>query len=257
MRGLCGLAAILGRMTTDVQAIELASLAGVPPVAQASLDGWLLNFDPGPVGRAASAVPLSHAEPPEGMADRVQARYAARSLPAMFRLPRIPAFQAMTQRLAQAGLAADSPSLMQVGTVDTLCGFGTSGAVMLASQADAAWGQAYLAFYSDPAAARGRLAVIERSRASLFALVLVDGEPGAVGVGSFHGDWMCINAMNTRPAHRGRGLASRILGALGREARARGVRRTVLQVEEGNTGAQSLYAKAGFRTAWAYDYWQR
>jgi GNAT superfamily N-acetyltransferase len=244
-------------MTTDVEAIERASVAGVPPLAHDEAGGWLLNFDPGPVGRASSAVPLTHARPQEGIAASIAARYAARGLPPMFRLPRLPAFEAFTRALAGAGFVADAPSLMQVGEVLALCGCGDGQAVVLSAQADARWRQAYLAFYPDAAAAQGRLDVVARSQASLFAIAHVDGEAAAVGVGSFHGDWVCINAMNTQPAHRGRGLASRILGALAREARARGIRRTVLQVEEGNAAAQSLYARAGFRTAWAYDYWQR
>ena len=62
--------------------------------------------------------------------------------------------------------------------------------------------------------------------------------------------------MRTAPALRGRGLAGSILAAVGREAARRGIERVLLQVEEGNAPARSLYGRAGLRTAWRYAYWR-
>ena len=44
----------------DIEAIERATLDAVPPEQTAVLDGWLLGLDRGTVGRAHSAVPLTH-----------------------------------------------------------------------------------------------------------------------------------------------------------------------------------------------------
>ena len=79
----------------------------------------------------------------------------------------------------------------------------------------------------------------------------------AVGAASFGFGWASIHAMRTALVHRRKGLAGRILSALAREAIGRGFERMFLQVEDNNAGAQSLYARAGFRTVWRYAYWQR
>lgn len=51
--------------------------------------------------------------------------------------------------------------------------------------------------------------------------------------------------------------SARVLAALAQAALDRGIDRVFLQVEEPNTAARALYAKAGFRTAWRYAYWRR
>jgi ribosomal protein S18 acetylase RimI-like enzyme len=61
--------------------------------------------------------------------------------------------------------------------------------------------------------------------------------------------------MRTAPEQRGRGLASRVLGALGRVAQARGIDRVFLQVEEANP-ARAIYRRAGFSPVWRYHYWR-
>lgn len=246
-----------GIARNDIAAIERATLAAVPPEALEELPGWLLPMDPGPVGRAASAVPLSHAAPRPDVRPRVEARYAARGLPAVFRLPRVPAFEGLKKELAAGGYRSVSPTLVQVGVVEELLrAFGNARTVELAREATPAWRDAFLAQFTDAGAARARLDVLARSTQSRFALADDDGEPVAVGIGCIHGGWLGVHAMNTRAPHRGRGHAASILVALARAAQAGGVRRVVLQVEEDNARAIALYARAGLRTAWAYDYWQ-
>jgi predicted GNAT family acetyltransferase len=63
--------------------------------------------------------------------------------------------------------------------------------------------------------------------------------------------------MRTRPAVRGRGLARRLLAAMGQAALARGIGTAFLQVEADNAAARALYARCGFVPAWRYGYWQQ
>lgn len=51
-------------------------------------------------------------------------------------------------------------------------------------------------------------------------------------------------------------MAGRVLSALAGSAQQRGIDKVFLQVEESNIGAQALYKRAGFTTAWKYVYWQ-
>ena len=61
----------------DVAAIERATLQAVSPERVEALPGWLLPIDHGTVGRAKSAVPLSHAAPDLALIDDILACYRA------------------------------------------------------------------------------------------------------------------------------------------------------------------------------------
>jgi len=101
---------------------------------------------------------------------------------------------------------------------------------------------------------------------SLYALVRSDdGVPAAVGrlalppvdvARSGTGGWGGLYCMATRPDARRRGHALRILQALLQEGAARNLAGYWLLVTAANTGAQQLYAKAGFREAGRYLYRQ-
>src|SRR5258706_8833133 len=97
----------------DIEAIERATVAAVSPQAQEEIALWLLPFDSGTVGRAKSAVPLSHEAPQAAAIDEIEARYAARGLPVMLRLPDVAAFEAFRDLLAQRGYAAGKPTHVQ------------------------------------------------------------------------------------------------------------------------------------------------
>jgi ribosomal protein S18 acetylase RimI-like enzyme len=148
------------------------------------------------------------------------------------------------------------PTLVQLGTVADLGAADRGAPVTIAERPDAAWEALFLGPGFDPVDGASRAAILRRSRASVFAAVRQGQEVVAVGSACFSQGLCGVHGMRTAPAWRGRGLAGSILGAFAREARARGITQVLLQVEEANTGAQSLYRRAGLRTAWRYRYWQ-
>jgi GNAT superfamily N-acetyltransferase len=127
-------------------------------------------------------------------------------------------------------------------------------------------------------------AVVERVLARVpapaaFARVLVDGRPAAIGMFAAPassaapepaaltsaaegqaalepagGEWAGVFCMATAPDHRRRGLALAVLGAGARWAAARGCAGMYLQVEQENTAARHLYARAGFTHSHGYHY---
>ena len=241
----------------DIATIERSTLAGVQPQSLEELQGWLLALDDGTVGRAHSAVPLSHAAPPPGLLASIVARYAAHGLAPVIRVPRKPAYDAFRKLLEGEGFHTSKPTLAQTGTVAAMAQVAQPDGVTLAAQPDTHWAGVFMGEGFDPADGQSRMAILRRSPHNAFASAWLDGRVAAVGSASFAHGWVGVHGMRTAPAQRGRGLAGRILAALAQEAQRRGFERAVLQVEEPNTGAQSLYRRAGFSTAWAYEYWLR
>lgn len=240
----------------DVESVERATLAAVPPQAQEELPGWLLGLDRGTVGRAHSAVPLRHVAPDAGVLPAIEARYQAHGLAPVLRLPRLASFEALQTTLAARGYAPGKPVLVQVGTVQAMCAVSAGTGVDLTSTPGEGWAAVLLGEGFDPVDGASRLGILRRAKQSVFASVRVQGQVVAVGSACFSHGWCGIHGMRTAPAYRGRGLASRILAVLAAEARSRDIERAFLQVEEANP-AQALYRRAGFASAWVYEYWQQ
>lgn len=243
----------------DVEAIERATLAAVPPQTLEEEGGWLLAFDDGTVGRAHSAVPLRHEAPAPGTLARIERRYRARGHEPGLRLPRLPCFDPLRQELAQAGWCGSQPTLTQTGTTKALARIAPApgpGEVVLDTRPDDRWAAVFLGTAFDPVDGASRLAILRRSRETVFAQRLVGGVVVAVGAACLAHGWVGLHAMRTAPGQRRNGFARDVLAAFGHEGRRRGVVRAFLQVEEVNTGARALYERACFSAAWAYEYWR-
>ena len=241
--------------TVDVASLERATIAAVGPEAVEELEGWLLPFDSGTVGRAKSAVPLAHAAADAGLVARIEARYAARGLQAVFRVATEPCFDVLRQELTRRGYRAGKPTLVQTGSARTMRQVTIQNPADLDPTPDAAWAALFLGEGFDPVDGASRVKSLSRARDSIYASLRESGQTLAAGAGSYSNGWASVHGMRTDQAHRGRGLAGRVLAALADEAARRGLDRTFLQVETGNEAAQALYRRAGFTTAWAYEYW--
>ena len=126
----------------------------------------------------------------------------------------------------------------------------------VAARPDDAWAAVFLGEGFDPVDGACRVRAFSRAPDAVYASVRDDGRTLAVGIASFGFGWASIHGMWTDRAHRGRGLAGRVLAGLADAARARGIDRVFLQVEEGNAPARALYARAGFTPVWRYVYWR-
>lgn len=241
----------------DVASIEQATLAAVVPEAVEEREGWLLPVDHGTVGRARSAVPLQHTEVDPGVLGRIEAYYAARGLPAVFRLATDACFDGLRHELRQRGYSADKPTLVQVGTVGRMRQVSSQPSAEIATTPDAAWTALFLGEGFDPVDGASRVRTLSRSRDSVYASVRENGQVLAGGAAAFGHGWVSVHGMRTAAGHRGQGLAGRVLAGLADVALARGMARVFLQVEAGNAAAQALYRRAGFGTAWTYEYWRR
>lgn len=241
----------------EVNALERATFDAVPPELTNKIGAWLLGLDHGTVGRAHSAVPMQHDQADVQALPLIEERYAAHGLPAVFRVPALPAFDPVRAWLLANGYAAAKPTRTFTGTVAAMAAVSDGAGVTLLPEPDAAWRAVFLGEGFDPVDGASRVQILARARHAVFACVRVGGDTVAAGMGSFSQGWASVHGMRTLAPHRGQGLARAILGALAREAQARGLEKTFLQVEAGNTGAQVLYQRAGFSPVWDYAYWSR
>jgi ribosomal protein S18 acetylase RimI-like enzyme len=81
-----------------------------------------------------------------------------------------------------------------------------------------------------------------------------EGQAVAVGAVGIERGWAGLHGIYVADTARGRGFARRLSEALLAHASVKGAHRAWLQVEQTNAAAVSLYARLGFRTAYAYRY---
>jgi len=235
-----------------IERIERATVEAVAPREVLEIGGWLVPLDPGAVGRAKSAVPLSHEASAEPLED-ILAAYRDRGLPPAFRIADVDGLAGVRSALEARGLAPAKPTWVKLADSLTVAGF-CEARVELMAAPDAAWGEVFLGEGFDPVDGASRVETLTRSPDALYAAVRDEGRTLAVGAVSFGRGWAGVHGMRTAAHARGRGYAGRILAAFGGAALTRDIRRMVLQVEEPNP-ARSLYRKAGFEAAWRYAYW--
>lgn len=221
------------------------------------LGHWRLNATDGRSLRINACWPLGAPDrDPEAAIDAVEAFYAARGLPARFKLTEgATAPVDLAGRLAGRGYATHGETLVMTGAVS-----GAADAdVTLSDRPDPAFETVLVASAKgDLVDARERLEGLARIPApARFARLAVEGRAAALGACAVDGQAAGIFGMRTDPDFRRLGLARRVLGALLAEAEGLGARTAYLQVEAANAPAIALYAARGFSTAYRYRYWTR
>lgn len=237
----------------EIAALERDTVDAVAPPEVIEIGGWRVPFDNGTIGRAKSAVPLRHDLGPEAL-DAIEDAYRDRGLRPAFRMADVPSLGAVTADLARRGYAPEQPTIFKTGSAAAMVRL-SDGPAMLLSEPSQAWAAVFLGDGFDATDGAHRVAALTRSPDAVYGAAGEGADIQAVGVMSFGATWAGIHGMRTAPAHRGKGLASRILATLGAAAQARGVERVLLQVEEPNP-ARRIYRAAGFTKIWRYHYWR-
>lgn len=243
--------------STDVESIERATLEAVVPDRLERLPGWLLPMFDGTVGRARSAVPLQHGQADPAHIEPIVECYRDHGFSPAFRLPHLPAFDDFHAHLRRLGYVSEQPTLTMIGEVERLLTFHTGPLGELNAQPDAQWMDMFLGPGLDPIDGASRARALSRAKNTLFASVREAGCTVASGAAAFGHGWLSVHGMRTHAAHRGQGLARRVLVTMAEEARRRGVARVFLQVDAGNAAALALYRRAGMVMAWPYSYWRQ
>ena len=239
----------------DIEALERATLAAVAPERLEALPDWLLPMDHGTVGRARSAVPLSHEPPAPDTLDAIAARYRAAGHVPRFRLPETPAWAAAHAHLGAHGFVRQQPTWTQVAPLQALLAVPSHPQAVLDTRPDAAWMAMFLGEGLDPVDGASRSQALARATGTWYASLRASGQTLACGAASLGHGWLGVHGLRTAAPHRGRGYAGALMRAMAEHAQTQGIRRVFLQVDAHNAAALSLYGRMGFERAWCYAYW--
>lgn len=237
----------------EIESLERATVEAVAPPETVEIDGWLVPFDAGPVGRAKSAVPLSH-DVGAAAIPKIEAAFRERGLEPAFRVADTPGLDPVRAALAERSYVGHQPTAVEVAESSAVAACAVPFADLL-ERPDAAWGQVFLGEGFDPQEGAGRVERLTRAPDALYGAVRDGGRTVAVGVVSFGHGWAGIHGMRTAIDRRGSGFASRLLALFGSAAMGRETPRISLQVEEANP-ARRIYRRAGFTPVWTYRYWK-
>ena len=243
------------RTPASSQRIEEASLNAWPALHQMLLDGWLLRFSRGFTKRANCIVPLYPAlQPMEDKVRHCEHVYTREGLKTIFRLTSASENADLDSYLAGRGYSRVEPTLVLTSELAHQHLPETSTVCWLDREP---WLNAYAGLNQMPARARKlHGAIIRGIRGECaFAIIGSPDSPVACGLAVREEKLAGLFDIYTDPAHRGRGHAHALVGALLGRVRERGADTAYLQMITGNDAARRLYEHYGFSEI--YHYWYR
>ena len=241
-------------MVVDIAALEQIAADAWPAARADRIGDWRLFASSGFSGRINACWPLGESglDLDDGI-DAVEAWYADRDLPPLFKIVESAAPPGLADALRRRHYRARTETLMMIGPVGGAAGAG----VALSGDLNGAFATVFAAAGSgDPGDTRERLEALARVPSPrAFAALTIAGRPAAIGAVAVAGRRAGIFAMRTDPARRRQGLARRVLQTLAAFAAETGAATAYLQVEADNAPAIALYAGEGFVEAYRYRYW--
>ncbi|MBT2423616.1 GNAT family N-acetyltransferase [Streptomyces sp. ISL-22] len=227
------------------------------PVESERLGEWELRAASGFTRRANSVLPLGDPGMPlEAALDVVRRWYGDRGLPAYVQTATGAegTQELLCAELERLGWVREVSAEMWIGSLAPVADLDEGAGVVLSREADEAW----LARYQRKGVSEVALKVLGSGPSVWFATVpgAAGGAPAAIGRCVVDGRWAGFAAVEVDPALRRRGLATRVMAALARQALDEGASAAWLQVETENAGARELYAGMGFAAHHAYHHYR-
>jgi len=242
---------------------ELAANAW-PAESVQYVDGWRLRYSSGNSRRVNSVWPNLAGDTVslEERLEIVEGFYARHGGVARYQIT--PAVQPaeVESVLRERGYQDDARTAVQQASLEAVLARTTGQQeqdISVTPQLTPQWFAAYCdAQGYDSDEARVRRGIFERiAPASGFAMLVMDGEAAALGLGVAERGWLGVFCMITFPRFRRQGAASTVLHALAEWGQGHDAEQAYLQVMENNPPGKALYAKAGFETLYHYYYLAR
>ncbi len=239
--------------------LEDAVVDAWPAAECEELDGWLLRASGGPTHRGNSVATLQagSALTLVSRIEHAEAFYRARSLAPMFQVGPCAVPAGLDQALAERGYRIDGEAMAAVASpADVIACLPRTLEASVTLRPSEAWleiaGRAgrFVDSYDVFMGFLSRLG----TRCRFVTARDVRGQPVATCFGISSEERLGVYAMLTLPDARRKGAGAALLRALAESALADRMRELYLLVETSNTGARTLYARAGFADLYRYHY---
>jgi N-acetylglutamate synthase len=240
----------------DIASLEHIAANALPASHTEFFEGWRLRYSYGVTRRANSVLAEKHTGQLEQKLKAVSDFYARFNTKPRFQLCPVSAPPTLNQLLLGSGYTNIPGAKVQTLALSKFK-FNTDVVrVQLLDKPNEAWFSVYRAVEkADPQKEKVRTWMLENIQPkAAFALLHLDEQPAAVGLGVFEAGYVGIFNMATLKPVRGRGGASTILSALAAWGKTLGGQTLYLQVSEDNFKAQRIYETLGFRTLYHYHY---
>lgn len=220
-------------------------------------DGWLYRAAGGFTGRGNSALALADpGDRLDDVLDEVVGWYRDRDLDPMVAVP-LPVHVGLRDRLGTRGWPVHHGGRVLVRDLAGVAARPGTREVTIRDDLTPGWTARYQ-YRGQALPTAGRRMLVRGDTVALAAIrdadeVVAIGRGVIVDAGAL-GRWLGVNAVETAPTHRRRGLASDVLAALVGWALGHGATRAFLQVDLANDVARTVYERAGFATHHTYLY---
>lgn len=254
---------VAGSLAPDLDArllarVEDAGLNASAPPQQRVLGGWMLRLSPGKAKRARCINALAVGRLPlDELLQRSAAAFEQAGLPMIVRITPFTQPPTLDATLAALGFHAfDASHVMVRATLDDLPAARLPAGCVIDEPGHGLFTDAVGRLRGSPLAQRQSHAERLRAAPVPYTGVLLrrDGELLGCAQTAREDDLVGLYDVFIAPPARNAGLAGALCLELLRRARAGGARTAYLQVEADNAAARAVYARLGFRDAYAYHY---
>jgi ribosomal protein S18 acetylase RimI-like enzyme len=239
-----------------ISSLEYHAANALPATVTEFVDGWRLRYAYGVTRRANSVLAETHSRELEEKLEVVEKFYNRFHAKPRFQL--CPASQPsdLNEILLARGYSKISGAKVQVLELASTKFDADISKVQLLEKPNDDWFLVYRAVEkADAHKEKIRTQMLQCIKPkTAFALLHLDEQPAAVGLGVFEDGYTGIFNMATLQEFRGRGGASTVLAALANWGKQQNGHTLYLQVSEENTNAQRIYEKLGFETLYSYWY---
>jgi N-acetylglutamate synthase len=240
----------------EIAQIEHVAANALPASITEVCEGWRLRYAYGVTRRANSVLAEKHVGDLEQKLSAVTNFYARFNAKPRFQLCPASKPSDLNQRLLAQGYTNLPGAKVQTLALAKFKPSADVARVQLFDKPNGPWFSVYRTVEkADPQQETVRTWMLENIQPkATFALLYLDGEAAAVGLGVFEAGYVGMFNMATLENFRGRGAASTILSALATWGKNVGAHTLYLQVAQENLRAQRVYERLGFSTLYVYHY---
>ncbi len=237
--------------------IEAMAARAWPAATTEPHDGWVFRAIGGFTNRANSglAIAFDRGKDVDAAIETAEAFYRSRRQECCFMIPPVTVPPDLDARLAARGYRSISPTDV-MWHPEIALDFGAVADVAIDLSADVSedWIAVRAETMTDGETALLRDLTGRVPGPRLFAVAYDGGTPVGAGMMVVDDGWAGLFALQAVTAARRRGIGRAVFRALADGARNTGAERLYLQVEQGNTPAQTLFRSLGFRLSHGYHY---